>query len=632
MTLKNIRSIGAFIMCAALMFLATVTCFAADQKVTVSEIDGMSLLLSENMIPVTRSSKNTDKYFSVFGLDYNTTMQNFKNNDIYMQAMDMKSATIVTVTMTKNSDSQSIGDYKKLDAEKLYGVQDSFLSQSEYISCTPDQAAEVLWLLFDVNIESSNGTIKAYQANTVHNGMSISITMQHNGGNVNSADFFNFKSIVSSVNFNSKATDPVFTICVYIGIAIFVVVIFIILLVAGKKTKKSSKKVKNDKILKELAKKYTSERKSVDLSDYEDTSYEEAENMQDISQKAETYGFDEEPEAEEEIKIYKKTVDFDIDPKVENEEAEEIIAQSLEDSDGTKIYTPEEFKAPQETDDAAETGAEEFAVVEQDTETETETETENDIEVEAEEEVEEESETEENTADEENEVGEENKNKEVKTVKEVKNPDSKIIEIFGANAENNDEIVRKTIEAEKFDNSYDFFEEAPRKIVGIIDVDSADLRNAEDYDVLVEEEKRARKVETEQKAKTDSDITEKLAKAGGAVKNFFVHCGYFCTNVSRMIKRKRAMKKRQKAEAARRERERRRREMNRQRRDENGLVQVHRASQGRRPAQSNNRNTAQRRPSQRPSQRPPQGRNSQMRTSPSRKKTNQRPQNPDRRR
>ncbi len=595
MTLKNIKSIGAFIMCAALIFLATATCFAADQRVTISEIDGMNINLPDNMIPVTRSSKNTDKYFSVFGLDYDKTMQNFKDNDIYMQAMDMQSTSTVTVTMTKNSDSESIGDYKNLDAEKLYGVQDNFLSQSEYISCTPDQATDALWLLFDVNIQSSNGTIKAYQANTVHDGMSISVTMQHNGGNVNSADFLNFKSIVSSVTFSNRATDPAFTIYVYIGIAVFVIVIFIILAVAGKKTKKRSKKVKNDKILKELAEKYTSERRNIDLSDYEDSSYEEAVDIDDMSQKAETYDFDEEPEAEEEIKIYKKTVDFEVDPKVEATETEEIIAQSLEESDDTKVYVSQEVKESQESDDAAEAGAEEFAVVETVTDAEVETE----------------QSAEENTATEE------------------KEPQSKVIDIFGDEEESEEEIVRKTIETEKFDNSYDFFEEAPRKIVGIIDVDSADLRNAEDYDVLVEEEKRARKVETEQKPKSDSDFTEKLAKAGGAVKNFFVHCGYFCTNVSRMIKRKRAMKKRQKAEAARRERERRRREMNRQRRDENGLVQVHRASQGRRPAQGNSRSTAQRRPS---SQRPAQSRNPQMRTSPSRKRPSQRPQNPDRRR
>lgn len=586
MALKNIKSIGAFIMCAALIFLATATCFAADQRVTISEIDGMIINLPDNMIPVTRSSKDTDKYFSVFGLDYDKTMQNFKDNDIYMQAMDMQSTSTVTVTMTKNSDSESIGDYKNLDAEKLYGVQDNFLSQSEYISCTPDQATDALWLLFDVNIQSSNGTIKAYQANTVHDGMSISVTMQHNGGNVNSADFLNFKSIVSSVTFSSRATDPAFTIYVYIGIAVFVIVIFIILAVAGKKTKKKSKKVKNDKILKELAKKYTSERRNVDLSDYEDNSYEEAVDIEDISQKAESYDFDEELEEEEEIKIYKKTVDFEVDPKVEATETEEIIAQSLEDSDDTKVYVSQEVKDSQENDDAAEAGAEEFVPAQT------------------------EQSAEENTATEEKEA------------------ESKVIDIFGDEEESEEEIVRKTIETEKFDNSYDFFEEAPRKIVGIIDVDSADLRNAEDYDVLVEEEKRARRVETEQKPKSDSDFTEKLAKAGSAVKSFFVHCGYFCTNVSRMIKRKRAMKKRQKAEAARRERERRRRELNRQRRDENGLVQVHKASQGRRPANSQ-RSTAQRRPS---SQRPAQSRNPQMRTSPSRKRPPSRPQNSDRRR
>ena len=75
-----------------------------------------------------------------------------------------------------------------------------------------------------------------------------------------------------------------------------------------------------------------------------------------------------------------------------------------------------------------------------------------------------------------------------------------------------------------------------------------------------------------------------MKKVGGGIKSFGVHCGYFCTNVSRMIKRKHAMKKRQKAEEERRERARQRAERQRAQRREmenGGLVQVHSRSESR---------------------------------------------------
>ena len=54
----------------------------------------------------------------------------------------------------------------------------------------------------------------------------------------------------------------------------------------------------------------------------------------------------------------------------------------------------------------------------------------------------------------------------------------------------NDIYVRREAEkntADDFDEGYDFFEEKPRRIVGIIDVDSSDLKNAVDYDVPSEQ-------------------------------------------------------------------------------------------------------------------------------------------------
>lgn len=156
--------------------------------------------------------------------------------------------------------------------------------------------------------------------------------------------------------------------------------------------------------------------------------------------------------------------------------------------------------------------------------------------------------------------------------------------------------------ADDFDEGYDFFEEKPRRIVGIIDVDSSDLKNAVDYDVLSEEEKRAVEVETA----VDNDKTESFIaaaeKAGNGIKNFFVHCGYFCTNVSRLIKRKYAAKKRKKAELERRERERVRKQQAAQRRDGNGLVKVHSATQRRPQPNGRASQSARRTPNRKPQQ------------------------------
>ncbi|WP_417136854.1 hypothetical protein, partial [Ruminococcus bromii] len=174
-----------------------------------------------------------------------------------------------------------------------------------------------------------------------------------------------------------------------------------------------------------------------------------------------------------------------------------------------------------------------------------------------------------------------------------------------------EELVRAKAKKNKFDSGYDFFEEAPKKSMGVIK--SSDLRDAEDVDVIGEVEKKAETVrknalEEEHNKENESEPTDKrsteevLANVGknignalrgfaGGVKNFGIHCGYFCKNVSRMIKRKRAIAKLKKADEERRERERQKAERARRRaeRDENdGLVQVH-SRTDRRPSNRNNR-------------------------------------------
>ena len=519
-------------------------------------------------------------------------------------------------------------------------MRDNFISQGEYISCTPDEAADLVWLMFDLNVSSGSGKIKAYQANTVYDGMSINVTIQHNGGNVTSADYQTLKSILSTVTFNSKA-DPNgdFTTYVYIGIIALVIILFIIVMIASKKAKKKNKKSRNEKILRELTDKYKSDNKPARKPQNEDImsiykAYDEMKNSDtEISSGRKDDDFDDYKDIDEEevkVRIYEKPTvsDAEIDAIVNESKARfknegtdvEIIETKAEKLEPEEVIADEIEEAQEDlqTDEVVDTVAEdEPEKAENSEETVTSNESEEDFESDDysdDEKYEDAAQSEISEADSEEDAAESTENSEDETqadevtevsAEEVDSADDDETDEDIENDEEDEEELRREAEkntADDFDEGYDFFEEKPRRIVGIIDVDSSDLKNAVDYDVLSEEEKRAVEVETA----TDNDKTENFveiaSKAGNGIKNFFVHCGYFCTNVSRLVKRKYAAKKRKKAELERRERERMRRQQAAQRRDSNGLVKVHSATQKRPQSQYRNSQPNRKAPSRRPQQ------------------------------
>ena len=591
MKVTKVKKITA-VLCALLCAIgSTFICSAASQRYTINEIDDMVIYLPDDMTAITRSSQNTDRYFSVFGLDYDATMQNFKNGDIYLQGMDSMSSLTVTVTMTKNADSNSIGNYNLLEADKLSQVSSNFLSQSEYTSCTPDMSGKIVWLNFNTNVTSNGLSIRAYQANTVYDGMSVSITLQRNSGNVTPEDYAAFTEIVSSVNFQRESSIGSMIPYIIIGASVFVILLIIILIIVVKHVKKRRKKNRNDRILEELAGKYTSKRRSKpaqensEYSVYEDEKFEESEN-----------------DSEEEYRIDKTEIDSeDFFKGVEQNDNEDvkIYKPSEREVDDSEIEEILNFKRMSDKKAAAEAEESLAEVVYSNSSHADKTEIE-DTEESAEPETAEEAPTE-----------------------EVKEKTDMVAELedglFGEADENDEEdynndeeLVREEAKRVKFRDSDDFFEEAPKKTMGVIS--SKDIRDAEDFDVINEVEERVKEVEKPSQ-NAGKSFVEAMKKVGGGIKSFGVHCGYFCTNVSRMIKRKHAMKKRQKAEAERRERARQRAERQRAQRREmenGGLVRVHsrsesRPAQNRRPVQQRRPSSQQRRPSN------PQNRNNRRR-------------------
>lgn len=529
MSMKRLKKIAVMTLCVLIcLFGSSVVCSAAQQRYTISELDDMVVFLPENMTAITRSSSATDKYFSVFGLDYDTTMQNFENGNIYLQGMDNMSGVTVTVTMTKTTESEGIGNYNMLSTEKLSEVTNNFLSQSEYTSCTPDNANDVVWLIFNADVNNNGTMIKAYQANTIYDGMSINVTLQRNGGNVTAEDYSTFSSIVSSATF-LKAESANLVPYIIIGAGVLTIIVIIILIVILKYAKKRMKKNKNDKLIEELADKYTTRRNH--SAEYKNSDYEDIEIVSQNS-------FEEDGDflsgvESEEVKEYR--------PKPVNRAVESEIDEILGYTEkADEEFAKEAFEKPEKVN-VAEAPVEEKTAVESDLQQE-ETESEN-----------------------------------IADFSDFEDEDEEYY--------NDEELVRQQSKRTKFVDSDDFFEEAPKKTMGVIS--SKEIRDAEDYDVINEVEKRVSEVE-----KTTPTVGEKVVKVlkniGGGLKSFGIHFGYFCTNVSRMIKRKNAQKKRQRAEEERRERARLRAARERQQRREmqnGGLVQV-RSRNDRRPSQN----------------------------------------------
>ena len=691
MKLKSLKKASAVLLCALITLAGVLNVFAAGKTYSIPEASNMQITLPEDMTAVTRSADANDKYFSLFGIDYNTTMQRFESSNIYLQGMNSNSDLTVTVSVQATDQSTQLVNYNQLESDKLSEVARNFLSQTEYTACTVDQAvSNAVWLEFNIRVNESGSLIQAYQANTVYEGKSINITLQRNGGNVTAQDYEIFSGIVNSAEFGKFSffnfSNPMMPyILIGAGVLLILIIVFIIIIVRVARRRK--KKSNNDKILEELAGKYTANRpepkrggrysaednvvdntaqadnddKFYDLDNSDRTGRKKAEAEKsgrrysdeeidallgdDKGKNGEKPNFTQAlPEAEEEQERAKdgtlsktdQVSEFFEDEPTKAEEAPSttkkfdfpgktngiksaapgaVIAAVQPEADDEPSQSDEAAEAVEETADEEteaspevieiteakpvlaepeESGTEpEQAAQEAEEEAEEEAEAADAPETEADEASKPEADEEPVKPEEEQSGEDEHKNTTLRD--EIKNA----IKVFESDEEdedeqyNNDEVlVRAEAKRAKFSDSNDYFDEAPKRVIGVIS--SKDIQNAEEYDVIGEMERRADEVEKEppKKGEKFKGVVKSIA---GGIKSFFVHCGYFITNVRREIKRKQALKKRQQYEEDRKRRARERAERQRLQAENGGLVQVHKRTD-RKPPQRRP-SSGQRRPS-----------------------------------
>lgn len=546
---KIVSRFSACILAAALLLLSCFPVLAAENHIYIKELK-MNLDLPEDMPAITRESSQTDKYFSIFGLDYDETMRQFEDANIYLQGMFEDSSRILTVSMVSTSDSQKIGSYSGLSEEQLQTVKDTFEAENAYKSCTVEKYNDLVFFNLLMEVQSENEKVTAYQANTVVDGMNIAVMLQPSkGAQLQETDYQILSGVLQSIVFADKdlsaagwTDSPVFW-CVVICAAVLLILILTAVLLKKyktyrKKQKMQEKKAQNASILMELSREFAvNSNRNVPKAEEEDTASSDFSGSDAMENTEETLYI---PGGEEQTGelLYQGDNELEMDyTESAAKEDESYASPTFEESlRRTLQFSQKELEAAQRAL--------------------------------------------------------QNKQSTVPAERPLKVPEETAVRVLEEEsvsgtepeAENEDAAVfEKTEEvtgsASEFEQSDDYFDEAP-------DEEELYSQSAE-QEAIAGTDRHISREEAKKKAKTAGAVLlNGLLIAANGVKSFFIHLGYFCTNLFRLLKRRRMMRKRQKiemqkrrereeAERRRRENQQRRAQKRRVERMEDGLVKVH---------------------------------------------------------
>lgn len=563
---KFAAAVLAAIMCAVIVCSFAFTAFAESTAYEINELN-MSIPVPDDMLVLTRDSKSNDAFFTTFKLNYETTMSKLTEGNIYLEAVKKDSSLTLTVTMTRTADSQKIGSYNSLSDEELANIMKKLRENKTYKDASPVEYKGVKYICLNMSYKNGKKTVQAQQYNTVMNGENINITMQAAPGKkLKTADKETLTGIIKETTilndnfFNRNKSFLLYAAITLVAVAI-IVVAFILLL----------KYIRNpDRKHKILVHELAHEHK------ISETTQIPRKHIFSVTKPTNSFMTKYAPVGELKRGKRKKSevvADDSTDVRSHSEpvpEEEPVTTVSYEDA-------PDEIEVPVEQSEVE--GAIAEAVPEAQAPTE---------------------ETEPEAVEETAEPEAKPVAQEEQTVEESEETAEEPVSYEPAEAQPKEAVQSE----EEFDDAADYFD---------VDPEEGEMYSYSDVDTAVEDYSKAKRAKRRLDVNEDEDngdipngwdtVKKVLAAIGRGIATVFraifvgivfvvTHIKYFCINLHRLIKHKRAESKRRKAEEERRRKasERRRMERDAQRtrqrnnanRGENDLVQV-RSSYDRRP-------------------------------------------------
>ncbi|MBR2280937.1 MAG: hypothetical protein IJ903_08465 [Ruminococcus sp.] len=245
--MKRIK--GVFSVIAALIIaLSSFTVFAESTTYKIDELF-MSIAIPNDMLAITRDCKETDSFFSKFGLDYEDTMNSFESAGIYLQAIKNDGSLTLTVTMSKDKNSKEIDNYARAEDSEIEDIMNKYLNDRKvYKSGSIVECNNLKYIRLTMSTKDGKKIVQAEQYCTVVNGMNILVTLTGpKGKKLKSSD----KEMLADVIKNTYISDNNFLVIykdaiIYGGVTVFgLLVVVIVLIILLKKLRNPNRKHKH---------------------------------------------------------------------------------------------------------------------------------------------------------------------------------------------------------------------------------------------------------------------------------------------------------------------------------------------------------------------------------------------------
>ena len=236
------------------MMIALLSFGAYAVDTTACEINEikMSISVPNDMLFITRESKETDSYFAKFKLDYDQIMENFEEGNIYLQAMKSDKSITMTVSSEVNDGSREADNFNKLSDEKLAKIKAEYLS-GKNVAYKSGSVVEYNCIKYICFIEKGD---TGCDYNTVVNGRDYHIHFGvKKGAKVTSADKELFDSIIKGTSIiEDNFINNNYNILLYGGVTLFgLILVAVVVVVIMKKSKKSRTNRRHSHLVHELA-------------------------------------------------------------------------------------------------------------------------------------------------------------------------------------------------------------------------------------------------------------------------------------------------------------------------------------------------------------------------------------------
>lgn len=204
---------------AALMLLLIVTgvfvfaihAAALDDTYPFKEL-GFSVKLPKEDYVITVNTPRGDPVFDRVGLDYDETMIAFHTANIYLRAYDPDKTYSISMTVTKDENTEQINNYSDLTTAERKVILDAISQQENVTSAVEVKHDGNIFLDSQSTVTNGDTTTYINLCNTVINGMQIDLTLQKEGEEITPEQAKALTNAAGSLNFDkiNRKTGAVF--------------------------------------------------------------------------------------------------------------------------------------------------------------------------------------------------------------------------------------------------------------------------------------------------------------------------------------------------------------------------------------------------------------------------------------